>query len=219
MAATTRTKKRVNLRGSVSEIDKNASSFQLQPIHGDEVRVSASKGVLDELNRVLKEGGDNARLLVKGVGVYRYNELEYLMQVDAISLIAPLDIAAQLDALRNLKDGWADGVQHARDWGNGYGKAPSHEGLDWLAGKFVREYPSDLPLPRAYPTPEGGVQLEWRIGRHDISLEVAIESHCGEWNWVDLNSEEEGEKALDMDDGNDWKWAATELRRFSGGMN
>ena len=219
MTATTKTKKRVNLRGSVSEIDKSTSSFQLQPIHGDKVRVSASKETLDELNRVLKEGGDNARLLVKGVGVYRYNELEYLMQVDAISLIAPLDIAAQLDDLRNLKDGWADGVQHPRDWGNGYGKAPNHEGLDWLAGKFVREYPSDLPLPRAYPTPEGGVQLEWRLGRHDISLEVDIEGHGGEWNWVDLNSEEEGEKALDLDNGNDWKWAATELRRFSGGVN
>ena len=118
-----------------------------------------------------------------------------------------------------MQDGWADGIQHPSEWGSGYGKAPSHQGLDWLADRFVSEYPDDLPLPRAYPTPEGGVELEWRIGRYDISLEVDIEGHAGEWNWVDLNSGDEGEKALDMDAGKDWEWVADELRHLIGGAH
>ena len=206
MTATTRTKKKVVLRGSVSEIDKGATSFQLQPIHGDKVRVSASKGTFDELDRVLKEGGDHARLLVKGVGVYRHNELEYLMQVDAISLIGPLDIVAQLDDLRNLKVGWYDG----------YGKAPSHEGLDWLAKKFVSEYPDDLPLPYAYPTPEGGVQMEWSIGVYDISLEVDFAEQTGDWHNLNLHKVEEADtRTLRLADSGDWDWLSAEIRRLT----
>ena len=61
--------------------------------------------------------------------------------------------------------------------------------------------------------------MEWTLGQYDISLEVDFENCSGEWNWVDLNSEDEGEKALNMDDTNDWKWVADELRRFVGGAD
>ena len=132
--------------GAVRDIDKDAWSFQLQPNYGDKVRAFASNRILDEVDRALNKGRGNARLMVKGVGVYRHNELEYLMQVDAINLVISLDIAAQLDRLRNLKDGWADGMQHPRDWGKGYGKAPSHEGLDWLCDTLGREYPDGCRL-------------------------------------------------------------------------
>ena len=128
-------------------------------------------------------------------------------------------VAAQLDDLRSLQDGWADGVQHPSDWGNGYGKAPSRHGLDWLAQALAHEYPNDLPIPRIYPTPEGGAQLEWRIGRYDVTLEVDLESRIGEWNWVDLTSPDEGEQALDLDSADGWEWVSTELRRFGGDAN
>ena len=35
------------------------------------------------------------------------------------------EIRARLDHFRKLEDGCADGMQHASDWGNGYGKAPT----------------------------------------------------------------------------------------------
>ena len=214
MTTKTRTKKEVVLRGSVREIDKGAASFQLQPIYGDKVRAFASKETLEELDRVLKEGGVHARLLVKGVGVYRHNELEYLMQVDAIRLIAPLDVTAQLDELRNLKDGWADGTQHPRDWGKRYGKAPSHEGLDWLADKLESEYPNDLPLPRIYPTPEGGVQMEWTLGEFEAEIEVNLDDRVGEWLWIETASEDANDKTLNLDESDSWTWLAAEIRRL-----
>ena len=204
----------VVLYGTVGDIDKGARSFQLQPIYGDKVRAFASNRILDEVDRALKEGGDNARLLFKGVGVYRHNELEYLMQVDAVSLIAPLDIEAQLDRLRILEDGWADGMQHPRDWGKGYGKAPSHEGIDWLGDTLEREYPGDLPLPRIYPTPEGGVQMEWTLGRFGAELEVNLDDRVGEWLWIDIASEDEDEESLNLDDSDSWSWLAAEIRRL-----
>ena len=211
----TRKKREVVLYGTVSDIDKGARSFLLEPVYGVRVRASASEGILDEVGRALNEGGDNARLMVRGVGVYRYNELEFLTRVDTVSLVVPLDIAVQMEELRNLKDGWADGIQHPSDWGSGYGKAPSHDGLNWLGDKLEREYPDDLPLPRIYPTPEGGVQMEWMLGKIDINLEIDLGDHTGDWHWVDLNDfDKEGEKALNMGDSDSWAWLATEIRRL-----
>ena len=212
MTTETKTEKRVALRGSVSEINEGVTFFQFQPIYGEKVRAYAPKWIFDELAHLLNEGGDHARLLVKGIGVYRQNELAYLMQVDTVSLISPLDISAQLDELRNLKDGWADGVQHARDWGQGYGKAPSHEGLDWLGDKLKSEYPDDLPLPRIYPTPEGGVQMEWVLGGFEAEIEVNLEKREGEWLWIEVTSEDVVDTILNLDDSDSWVWIACELR-------
>lgn len=208
--------KKVVLRGWVSKIDEKATSFQFQPIYGDKVSAFGPEEIFDDLNRILKDSADDARLQVTGTGVYRRDKLQHLMQVEDIRPLDQLDVVAQLDDLRNLTYGWADGMQHPSDWGSGYGKAPSHEGLDWLADRLVRVYPDDLPLPRIYPTPEGGAQMEWTIGSFDISLEVNLEDRAGEWSWVDLNSRDEGETALNMDDTEDWKWVSSELRRFSG---
>ena len=36
-----------------------------------------------------------------------------------------LDIAPQLEDMRDLEDGWADGMQPAANWGEGFGLAPS----------------------------------------------------------------------------------------------
>ncbi len=128
----------------------------------------------------------------------------------------PLDVAARLAEFREMQDGWADGMQSVENWGDGYGKAPDHAGLDWLADSFERHYPDDLPLPYTYPTPEGGVQMEWSLGPFEISLEINLDSHLAEWFWVEIPSDAEGEKTLNLDDANEWAWLANELQRLAG---
>ena len=115
-----------------------------------------------------------------------------------------------------MQDGWADGMQSVENWGDGYGKAPDHAGLDWLADSFERHYPDDLPLPYTYPTPEGGVQMEWSLGPFEISLEINLDSHLAEWFWVEVHSDAEGEKTLNLNDANEWAWLANELQRLAG---
>ena len=201
-----RTRKAVALRGRAREIDKLPGAFQFQPIYGDEARAFASKEILDRLK---KENADDARLLVRGTGEYRRDKLERL-EVEDVTLLDLLDVPARLDEFRAMRDGWADGIQHPDDWGNGYGKAPRHEGLDWLAG----EYPDDLPLPYTYPTPEGSVQMEWTIGAFETELEINLDDHTGEWLWVEVGSENEGDKVLNLDDSDSWAWLASEIRRL-----
>ena len=127
----------------------------------------------------------------------------------------PLDVPSRLDEFRSLRDGWADGMQYAGDWGNGYGKAPSHAGLDWLAAAFTRHYPADAPLPYTYPTPEGGVQMEWSLGVQEISLEIDLETGQGWWHRLDMSTTDDAEQDLTLDAAG-WQWLGAEIIRWAG---
>ena len=123
-----------------------------------------------------------------------------------------MDIDRRLDELRELEDGWADGMQAASDWGNGYGKAPCAEGLDWLAAQFTAHYDEELPKPYLYPMPEGGVQAEWSIGLNAPSLEIDLETHVAEWHNLNFDTDYSYEKLLDLNTPDGWEWLANEVR-------
>ena len=89
-----------------------------------------------------------------------------------------LDFSSRLDQFRAIRDGWLEGA----------GKAPNPHGLDWLSNSVKRHYRSaDLPRPRIYPTPEGGVSLEWGIGPRRASVEIDLDTHSAEWHCLDLS--------------------------------
>ena len=107
-----------------------------------------------------------------------------------------LDISAQIDDLRLLKDGWLERQ----------GKAPSKEGLDWLSQAFDNYYSSDLPLPYLYPTGPGGVQVEWSLGRNEITLEIDLAEHSGYFHALQM--EDDTEETLRFDLGSEICWIA-----------
>ncbi|MCE2434685.1 MAG: hypothetical protein J4F29_17440 [Candidatus Latescibacteria bacterium] len=109
-----------------------------------------------------------------------------------------------LDEFRDLKDGWLEGE----------GVAPSLDGLDWLAATFDRHFPNDLPLPYLYPTPEGGVQAEWSLSANEISLEVDLVTRQGAWHQLDMNTNADGARKLNLDDVKDWTWVVAEIRKI-----
>ena len=112
---------------------------------------------------------------------------------------------AQLDELRRLRDGWLD-----ED-----GIAPSGGGLDWLSERLARHYPPDAPAPYIYPTPDGGVQAEWTLGRREISLCIDLSTHAAAWFSVDLNTDAVSERVLNLDDAAAWAWLSNELRHIA----
>lgn len=107
-----------------------------------------------------------------------------------------LDISARIDDMRLLKDGWLEGQ----------GKAPSKEGLDWLAQAFDNYYPSDLPLPYLYPTEPGGVQVEWSLGRNEITLEIDLVEHSGHFHALQMEDDTEETSRFDL--GSEICWIA-----------
>lgn len=205
----------VVLRGLVPEVDQDNMRFELQRIYGGKVSGQMHDQHIETILEAFNSYRDGARVLIEGIGRFNHqNRLSGLDSIERVRTLDPLDVAAQLDDLRNLSDGWADGVQYAGNWGKGYGKAPSHAGLDWLSARLADEYPDDLPRPYIYPTPEGGVQLEWRVGTYDISLEVELEARAGDWHNLNMENIEADTRLLNLDDSRDWDWLNTELKRL-----
>ena len=114
-------------------------------------------------------------------------------------------IRTRLSSLRNLEDGWLEGD----------GVAPSPGDVDWLIDQFEGLYNVALPMPYTYPTPEGGVQCEWRFDPQDITLEVDLESRTAAWHRLDLLTEDEDTRSLNLNARDDWRWLCGAIRQWS----
>ena len=67
--------------------------------------------------------------------------------------------------------------------------AKRHMELLELMGSWLDEHQrQDLEQPRLFPTPEGGVEAEWRIGRLDLSVEFDPRRGQAEWHQLNLDS-------------------------------
>ena len=116
-------------------------------------------------------------------------------------------IGTQLDELRQLEDGWLEGE----------GLSPPETGLDWLRNVLDRHFPEGVPRPHLYPTETGGVQAEWSIGSIEISLDLNLDTHSGEWHALDTDAGEVEERTLNGDDSGDWKWLARRIEAMVAG--
>lgn len=117
----------------------------------------------------------------------------------------PLDVPARLREFRAMEDGWYDGE----------GVAPPWEGLDWLATEFRDRYPHDIPLPYTYPTPKGGIEMEWSIDEHSVIMEVDLSTHQGDYLGFEDQSDVENTRTLDLDSVDGWAWMIESIRRLN----
>jgi len=122
------------------------------------------------------------------------------------TLLDPLDVPARLEELKALPNGWL----------NGRGIAPAPLGLDWLAREIKTRYPEDLLLPYIYPVAEGGVRLEWSITPYEVSLEIDFSQKSGEWHALNLDTDVEESRALNLDDLAAWDWMIHRLSEMVG---
>lgn len=78
---------------------------------------------------------------------------------------------------------------------------------------FPRRRPSmnSMQVQHIYPTLTGGVQAEWTLGTREVSLEVNLLTHQAEWYWLDVSSDDEEARMLDLDDRSSWAWLCDRL--------
>lgn len=199
----------VTLRGSIPEVDQAKMTFEIQIINGPRVGAPIDRQHMQTVLEAFNGYKQGVRVLLQGVGRYnRYERLQRMETVDHLSLIDSNDVAARLEELKALRDGWLDGKK---------GFAPDKVGLDWLSHAFQRSYPEDFPLPFLYPTAEGGVQAEWSVGNWEITLEVDLQSHASEWHALEMTTEDEEEKKLNLNESDAWKWLVAEINKYNGG--
>ncbi len=130
------------------------------------------------------------KYLLEGLGEYAPDgKLEKIIEVANFEELDAFDPIARLDEFRDMKDGWLEG----------YGKAPSQAGLDWLSDFFQNDYPDDLPNPSLAPTEDGGIEAEWFFHDEDVdaTLEIDLETHQAKWHYLILSTQESDYQELD----------------------
>jgi hypothetical protein len=134
------------------------------------------------------------------------NHLQGNSSAEHISALDPLDVRVRIEELKMLKHGWLDGK----------GLAPSHDGLDWLAGAFESNFPDDLPPPYLYPTAESGVRAEWSIKPHELSLEIDLTARTATWHSLNMDEDTDQSRMVNLNNALDWEWLVSEVRRLGG---
>jgi hypothetical protein len=88
--------------------------------------------------------------------------------------------------------------------------------LDWLSRAFHENYAENLPLPYVYPVAEGAVRAEWSLGKNDVSLEIDLTQRTGNWHWLNLKTDEDEARTLDLRAADDWNWIESKLQALAG---
>jgi len=196
------------LRGLIPEADQERMSFELQVMGGQRVKAAIEPQYMQTVMEAFNGYQDNVKVLLQGVARYnRYDRLERIESVEQITILEPDDIGARLDELRPLKDGWLDGK----------GKVPDGSDLDWLEKEFNARFPEELSAPYIYPTPEGGLSLEWELAGNDISLEISFPEKMGHWHGLNLETDEETEATFVLGEPGGWQELAKRIRQIGGG--
>ena len=196
----------VALRGTIPEADQDTMSFTLQVINGPRIRATAGSQHLQTIIDAFNGYRTGTRVVLQGVARYnRHNQLQRIESVEHVSLLDPNDVAARLDEMRGLQPGWLDGK----------GIPPSAEGLDWLSRSFEAHYPDQLTLPYLYPTPEGLIRAEWSVGNVDVSIDVRLDVRRAEWHTLNLETDHEDSRELDLSRMEEWQWIAARIQELA----
>ncbi len=193
--------------GKVAESNHAKGTFTLELRDGSCVAAPKDRTNNDVVCSAHAGYYEGLKVAVRGVGRFgRNDKLLKLEHIEQILLLDPLDIGERLEELRQLKSGWYDG----------HGQALSADGLKWLEEAFTRYFDdARLPLPRLFPTVEGLVQAEWSIGLWEVTLELDLQTHVGEFQAVQVQKDEQLEKMLALDTSQAWHELDTLLERFS----
>jgi hypothetical protein len=168
--------------GRVVELNAEASTFTLRSDDRDAVTCQYESELFSFIRDALQQDGAGPAVVVDGEAVLDERdrirrlivaEITYADQADELGIEggsygamgpggATDKLLRRLDELASLADGWLDGQ----------GQAPNARviaELRSMAGALAAE---DMPALRIFPTPEGGIQLEWRSNTIERSVEV-----------------------------------------------
>jgi hypothetical protein len=187
----------VTLKGRIPEVDQADHSFELELRTGTKLKtplLEAHRKTVLDAHYSYRSG---TLVAIKGVIERdRADRPKRFELVEHVTSLDPLDIETRLEELAQLQDGWLDGK----------GRALDRASLIRLAQAFDERFGTDLPLPHLYPTPEGGVQAEWTLGRWEVSLEIALPGLAADYQTVHTATGETREQALLLaaEDGSGW---------------
>ncbi len=197
------------MKGRIPEMDQADHSFELELRNGAKLKAPLLEPHLRTVLEAFNDYRKGALVAIQGVVRYdRSNRPKSFESIERIAALDPLDIETRLDEILLLQDGWLDGI----------GSAPDREALPKLAQAFDERYSPELPLPHLYPTPDGGIQAEWTLGKWEVTLEISLPSMRAEFQALELGSNRCDELEVDLsdEDGSGWERLNVKLREMVG---
>lgn len=177
------------LIGAIPEADQDKNTFTIHTSDGEKVQAPMEPINREIVINAFNKFTDGEKVRIKGIGQFnRAGKLLKLDSIEEIQLLEELDIELRLSELLSLKDGWMDGK----------GKAIEATGAEWLLQGFRENYEATLPLPRLFPTLEGGVQAEWSLGVQEITVEFDLIKKTGFYQYLNSATLEELDEELDF---------------------
>jgi hypothetical protein len=194
----------VSVRGMIPEVDQLSRTFQLLLANGSTIqRIPLDNPHYDTILEISDGYRQGKRVRLTGMGVFnRSQKLTGIREVEQMTILEALDIDARIDDLKQLRNGWHDGV----------GKAPEIAHLDWIAAALKDNLSDDIQLPYLFPTNVGGIRAEWCAEPFDVSLDVALGARTAYWHSLDVTNDVDEEKDLDLTKAADWVWLIEQLR-------
>ncbi|MEW6710666.1 MAG: hypothetical protein AB1403_12645 [Candidatus Riflebacteria bacterium] len=177
------------LIGAIPEADQDKNTFTIHTSDGEKVQAPMEPINREIVINAFNKFTDGEKVRIKGIGQFnRAGKLLKLDSIEEIQLLEELDIELRLSELLSLKDGWMDGK----------GKAVDANGAEWLLQGFRENFEATLPLPRLFPTLEGGVQAEWSLGVQEITVEFDLIKKTGFYQYLNSATLEELDEELDF---------------------
>lgn len=197
-----------SVRGLVPEADQDDMEFEIQMADGRKIKAPITPQHRDAILEAFNGYQSGQKVLIQGVGVVNRNgRLVRFDSIEHVSPLDPLDVGARLDEIRLLKDGWLEGS----------GKSPPEEGLDWLEAAFRLHYPDETLPPYLYPTLTGDIRAEWSHERQEFSLDVQLTTKRATWHALDLETDDEESRDLNLEKDADWAWLVRKIQETMGG--
>ena len=186
-------------KGLVSALDKKQKTFTVLEKDDSKVIVKLEDEFSEIIFDAFERYENQSKVLVKGIG--RFNRQAKLQNIDSIrtvTILHDLDVESRLEEFLDLGEGWLDGD----------GSTYRRPDIDWLIDKFENQIPQDIVLPYTYPTPDGGIQFEWKRGVHDATLTISLNDKSAYLHYFNSATDEEIEnEALNLNNDSSWEWA------------
>jgi len=190
----------IELYCTVEEMDRVKQKFRVSYVNQEcsvkTINIPFGSISEDDINEAMMNN-NGQRVLITGTGIFTKGDLEEI-RVYSFDLLDPRDVQARIDDLLSLKDNWYEGQ----------GKRLDRASAKLFADSFDMNNPLPDNLPRIYPTPEGGLELEWE--KPNITMYVSLPDFKAEL--ILLDSEEEEVKELDLKSEENWKKLQNYLR-------
>lgn len=185
----------IKLFALVPSINQIQNKFSIESDDGI-IECQLKDEILNTVLNAVSEYKKKTFISLSGTGIFNWNDkLVRIEDIESIDILDIYDVSLRLSELSKLENNWL----------NGQGKALNRQKLRAFGDIFNSYYNSKLSLPAIFPTIDGNIQLEWKNGNNNVTLEVNIDSLVSNlYYYNDSDDGDENEAIMALSSKGDW---------------